>query len=124
MFFLKQHKMSIAFMIVLLLFFVLASGVTVARADGEEPFIGKITAIDTESITVRVIDSARSTLKKGNVVKLMITEETRILRFIDKQLESVSLKDLHTGDLVQIKPNTLSDEDVEAESIEIIKGAR
>jgi len=124
MFFLKQQKMSIAFMIVLHLFFVLASGVTVARADGEDPFVGKITAIDAESMTVRVTDQILSERRKGEAVKLVITEETRILTLIDNRLETVPLKDLQTGFLVEIKPNTLSNEDVEAESIEIIKGAK
>ena len=124
MFFLKQQKMSIAFMIALLLFFVLASGVTVARADGEDPFVGKITAIDAESMTIRVTDQILSERSKGDAVKLVITEETRVLILIDNRLEAVPLKELHTGFLVQIKPNTLPNEDVEAESIEIIRGAR
>lgn len=124
MFFLKQQKMSIAFMILLLLFFVSASGVTVARADGEDPLVGKITAIDAESMTVRVIDQALSPRRKGEAVKLIITEETRALKLIDNRLEAVPLKELKSGFLVQIKPNTLPNEDVEAESIEIIRGAR
>lgn len=124
MFFLKQQKMSIAFMILLLLFFVSASGVTVAWADGEDPLVGKITAIDAESMTVRVIDQALSPRRKGEAVILIITEETRALKLIDNRLEAVPLKELKSGFLVQIKPNTLPNEDVEAESIEIIKGAR
>lgn len=124
MFFLKQQKMSIAFMIALLLFFVLASGVTVARADGEDPFVGKITAIDAESMTIRVTDQILSPRSKGDAVKLVITEETRVLILIDNRLEAVPLKELKTGFLVYVKPNTLPNEDVEAVSIEIIKGAR
>ena len=124
MFFLKQQKMSIAFMIVLLLFFVLTSGVTVARADGEDPFVGRITAIGAESMTVRVTDQILSTRSTGDAVELVITEETRVLKRVDNRLEVVPLKDLHTGIRVQIKPNTLPNEDVEAESIEIIRGAR
>lgn len=121
MFFLKQQKMSTAFMIVLLLFFVSASGVTVARADGEDPFVGRITAIDAESMTIRVTDQILSARSKGEAVKLIITEETRILTLIDNRLEAVPLKELKTGFLVQIKPNTLPNEDVEAETVEIIK---
>ena len=125
MFFLKQHKMSITFMIVLLLFFVSASGVTVARAGSEEAaFFGKITAIDAESVTVRLTDQGLSKWRTGSHVKLVITEDTRVLRLIKNRLEDVPLKELKTGLLVYVAPNTLPNEDVEAIIIEIIKGAR
>jgi hypothetical protein len=113
-------KMSIAFVVLLQVFFLLVSGETVVRADGEEPFVGTINMIDAGTITVKVVDRALSAWATGDVVTLLITKDTRIVQLINNRLQAVPFERLTVDSLVRIKPHTLPNNDVEAGTVEII----
>jgi hypothetical protein len=116
-------KMSIAFVVLLQVFFLLVSGETVVRADGEKPFVGTIEMIDAGTITVKVIDGANSEWATGDVVTYLITKDTRVVKLINDRLKTVAFERLTVDSPVRITPHTLPNNDVEAGTVEIIRRA-
>ena len=116
-------KMSIAFVVLLQVFFLLVSGETVVRADSEEPFFGTIEMIDAGTVTVKVTDKALSARATGDVVTLLITKDTRVMELINDRLKTVPFERLTVGSPVRITPHTLPNNDVEAGTVEIIRRA-
>jgi len=102
------------------IFFVLCLWIPAAQADGEEPFIGVIQEITTDTILVEVTQQAYSTYEIGEQVVLYVSENTRIVVDDPVRLKPVSKDLFSTGTLVEVKPNTLSDK-VEADTVLIIK---
>jgi hypothetical protein len=116
-------KMSIAFVVLLQVFFLLVSGETVVRADGEKLFVGTIEMIDAGTITVKVTDMANSEWATGDVVPYLITKDTRVMELINDRLKTVPFERLTVGSPVRITPHTLPNNDVEAGTVEIIRRA-
>ena len=119
----KQQKMLLGFVLLLQVGFVSISGVTIVRADGEEPFVGTIEVIDASTITVKITDKELSAWATSDIVTLLITEDTRITKQTENRLKAVSFKTLSGGSLVRVKPNTLPGKAVEADRIDIIRRA-
>lgn len=120
MVFLRQQKKSVAIMALFQVFFVLVLGTTLVQADGEEPFVGVIKKIARDRIIAKVTERCDSVRSVGEEIMLLITKDTTIR---NSSMKVIPLKRLSVGSSVWIKPNTLSNNDVEA-SILIVEKRR
>ncbi len=120
----KKQKMSMAFVILFQAFFVLVSCATDVRADGAEPFSGTIEMIEPGMIKVKVTNQSLTTLAAGEVVAVLITKDTRLVKRIGNSLTDVPFKRLTVGSLVKIKPREITRKVVKADNVRIIRGAR
>ena len=113
----RQQKKSLVVVGVFQVFFLLVSGMALVQADGEEPFVGKIEKIAADRILVEVMRNNAAGRTAGEKITVLIPEETRI---IDKSRNLIPFKRLSVDLVVQIKPNTRPNKDVEADIIQIV----
>jgi hypothetical protein len=110
----RQQKTSIAFGILLHLFFLLVSGPAVVHADTEEPFVGVIEDLSKDSITVRVTKVLYSPRAVGDQVRLLITKDTTIREIKGRSSKVIPFERLSVASSVWISPNTLANKEIEA----------
>ncbi len=139
----NQLKIRLVLSLLLPMFLVLVSGVSIALADGEDPFEGRIEEIKkidvsdakmmlpkvggknyTHTMTVTVTDPILSKITAGSKISFFIADDARILKIKKNGLKAVSIENLSAGSQIRIKPNTLPGNYVEADTIKIIRRAK
>jgi len=106
--------------ILLCVFFitVFLLGNMIVRADGEHEFIAQIKEIGEHSMIVEVTDRLDSDRAVGQVIALLINEETV---YRNKERAIITSKPFTKGMLIEIKPATLPSGEVWASMIRIAR---